>query len=221
MTEERSDQTIQRSERPKMKKRTRIGFVERTVVHVYCDNLTREQRKYACWYSNAELEECRLDAKLGIKLLLHFKGDISRIDKSKVTVRGLEKYGSIELQELKRKKVAVRTVLHRQKELRAEEPSSQSPKNNKVTFSSILSTLSQPSIILARKLASPHPVLSCDCWKEDLARLSNSDTSRAIIQRAERHFQTEEGGDVQKRELLSDSSSSSNKRRRIVAATVA
>jgi hypothetical protein len=151
-------------------RKRRIAFQEKTVVHAYCDTfLTREQRKFACWYSNAELEECRLDAKLSIKLLVHFNGDISRIDQSKVEVRGLEKYGSGDLQEMKRKKVVVRSVLKQQQYLRANQKATTAtlPKER---FSAISCTLSQPSVILARKLASSSSerVLSCDCWKEEL-----------------------------------------------------
>jgi hypothetical protein len=130
----------------------RVQFTEEPSIQVYDDDLSRDKRKQLCWYNESELEECRLDARLAIKLLVHFKGKLP----DGINFRGVEKYGSIALQKFKKRRVVVTSVLLRQLEHRSETENKACPIKMTQDLAVLSSELSKPSTLLAHFHAAKH-----------------------------------------------------------------
>ena len=130
----------------------RVQFTEEPSIQVYEDDLSRDKRKQLCWYNESELEECRLDARFAIKLLLHFKDKLP----DDVNVRGVEKYASMALQKSKRQRVVVHSVLLRQLEHRSQTESKACPTKMTQDLAALSRQLSKPSTLLAHFHATKH-----------------------------------------------------------------
>jgi hypothetical protein len=132
----------------------RVQFTEEPSVQVYEDDLSRDKRKQLCWYNESELEECRLDARLAVKLLTHFKGKFpDGIDR--YSFRGVEKYGSVALQRFKKRRVVVNSVLLRQVEHRSQTEKA-CPTKMTHDLAALSRKLSKPSTLLAQFHAAKH-----------------------------------------------------------------
>jgi hypothetical protein len=129
----------------------RVQFTAEESVQVYEDGLSRDKRKQLCWYNESELEECRLDMRLAVKLLLHFKGKLP----DGINFRGVEKYGSIALQNFKKRRVVVHSVLLRQLEHRSQ-TEKVCPTEMTNDLAALSRQLSKPSTLLAHFHAAKH-----------------------------------------------------------------
>ena len=78
-----------------MKHHRRVSFA--TTQKAYCNphDLSVDELKALCWYSEVELEESREDARIAIEALQGAEGNFEAVDESKICLRGIEKYGDV------------------------------------------------------------------------------------------------------------------------------
>jgi hypothetical protein len=178
-----------------MTNRRRVQFSEKPpsvlVFEDGCDLISREERKQLCWYNESELAECRLDARLAIKMLIQFKGNLP----DGVNFRGVEKYGSIELQKFKKRRVVVHSVLLRQMEHRHRHQSQTDkaacccPTKMALDLAALSRHLSKPSTLLAHfhavKQFGAGEGAGGKCWKSYvqsvLKKIEDSPSHKRLI----------------------------------------
>ena len=154
-----------------------VAFEDHVRRHEYDNGIGKgDECKRLCWYADSELEESRLDARHAIRTMLHFKGKLDDIDPDKVTFRGVEKYGSLKLQKLKKDRVVVNSVLSRQSQLRL----ANQGKVCKDDLAAVSRHLSRPNTLFAHYLAAKH-FRESESWNALQVKLDGNEESRKRI----------------------------------------
>ena len=131
-----------------MRERKRVSFA--TTQRAYCNphDLSVEDLKALCWYSETEMGDSREDARLAIEALQNAGGNVEAVDDAKTCMRGIEKYGDVMAKVMGQRR-HIQSVLDQQDTNRKNRT-----KDGDIHLSVISKFLSQPFIQMAQFYAA-------------------------------------------------------------------